>query len=178
MEAWQKAGTPGKHHEQLAAFVGSWDAEIKFWMDPSAEPLVSHGTIDYEMVMGGRYLREKVASDFMGQPFKGLGYYGYNNVTGKVQAVWLDDMSTGIYSYSGSLNDSGDKLVLTGKYQDPVTNEWRTTKSVMRVESPDRLHYVSYQIRDGEEIQEMEIIATRKAGSEETMDSSKEEGAR
>lgn len=165
MEAWVKAGTPGEHHEQLAALVGTWESDVKFWMDPSAEPLTSKGTITYEMIMDGRYLREEVKSDFMGQPFNGLGTYGFNNVTGQLEASWIDDMSTGVYTYQGSIGESGNEFVLTGTYTDPVSNEKRETRSVMRIVSPNELHYETYETRDGKEVKTMEITSTRKSGS-------------
>ncbi len=161
MAAWQKAGQPGMHHQHLAVLVGTWDAETKMWMDPSAEPMTSSATMEYRMVMGGRFLEEVITSDFMGQPFQGRGLYGYDNVTGKMQAIWIDDMSTGIYSYSGSINEAGDEMTLEGKYMDPITKEWRQTRSVMRISS-DKLHYVGYESSNGQERKTMEITATRK----------------
>jgi hypothetical protein len=161
MAAYQQAGQPGMHQEQLAALVGSWEAETKFWMDPAGEPMVSSATLEYRMIMDGRYLEEIISSDFMGQPFHGRGLYGYNNVTGQLQAVWIDDMSTGIYTYSGSMNEAGDEMTLTGKYMDPVTKEWRETRSVMKI-SKDELHYTGWETVNGEEHKTMEITGTRK----------------
>jgi len=163
MEAWQQAGQPGQAHEHLAQLVGHWQAETKFWMEPSAEPLISSATIEYEMIMDGRYLEERIESDFMGQPFKGRGLYGYNNVTHELEAVWIDDMSTGIYTYTGSMNEAGDEMVLKGKYMDPATGEWKENRSVMRIVGPDELHYESWEIADGTEWKVMEVKATRAA---------------
>jgi hypothetical protein len=162
MEAWQKAGQPGVQHEQLAAYVGSWEGESKMWMDPAGEPTVSTVEIQYEMIMDGRYLSETMKSDFMGQAFKGHGLYAFNNLTGKVQAIWIDNTASGIYMYGGSLNEAGDEIVLSGKYMDPMTNEWKETRSVMRI-SGDQLHYVGYEMMEGEKIKTMEITATRKS---------------
>ena len=116
--------------------------------------------MEYRMIMNGRFLEEVITSDFMGQPFKGRGLYGFNNVTGEVQAVWIDDSSTGIYSYSGSINEAGDEMMLEGKFMDPVTKEWKHSRSVMRM-SRDKLHYESYEKSDGSEWKTMEITATR-----------------
>ena len=161
MEVWQKAGQPGMHHEHLAALVGTWEAETKFWMAPSADPMTSTATVEYRMIMNGRFLEEMISSDFMGQPFNGRGLYGFNNVTGEVQAVWIDDMSTGIYSYSGSINEAGDEMVLESKYMDPITKEWKHTRSVMRISS-NKLHYESYEKSDGQERKTMELTDTRR----------------
>lgn len=161
MAAWQKAGQPGQHHKQLAALTGTWQAETKFWPAPSAEPMTSPATIEYRMIMDGRYLEELITSEFMGEPFKGRGLYGFNNVTGELQAVWIDDMSTGIYQYSGSMNDDGTEMTLKGKYKDPVSGEWKENRSVMRI-SKDELHYTGYEVDGGKEWKMMEITATRK----------------
>jgi hypothetical protein len=160
MAAWQKAGQPGPHHEHLAAYAGTWQAETKFWPEPSAEPMVSPATIEYRMIMNGRYLEETIASEFMGEPFKGRGLYGFNNLTGEVQAAWIDDTSTGIYLYSGSMSDDGTEMTLKGKYKDPVSGEWRETRSVMRI-SDDKIHYTSYEVDGGKEWKMMEITGTR-----------------
>ena len=161
MAAWAEAGKPGVHHEHLAALTGTWQAETRFWMDPSAEPMVSPATLEYRMIMDGRYLEEIITSEFMGQPFEGRGLYGFNNVTGELQAVWIDDTSTGIFLYSGTINDDGTEMSLTGKYKDPTTGEWRETRSVMRI-SKDNLHYVSYEVEGTTEKKTMEITGTRK----------------
>jgi hypothetical protein len=161
MEAWQKAGQPGMHHQHLAVLVGTWEAETKFWMTPGAEPIVTPATAKYEMIMNGRYLEETIISNFMGQPFKGRGLYGFNNVTGELQAMWIDDSSTGIYYYAGSINEAGDEMALKGKFMDPVTKKWTQTRSVMRI-SADKLHYESYETSDGQERKTMELTAKRK----------------
>jgi hypothetical protein len=163
MAAWEAAGRPGKPHQQLAALVGRWQAETKMWMDPAAEPETSTGTIEYSMVMGGRYLEEKVSATFAGQPFTGLGLYGYNNLTGKIEAVWIDDMGTGIYQLGGTINEAGNELNLKGRYFDAVTRAWKETESVMHIVAPDRIHSVSYEIRDGQKVKTMELTATRVA---------------
>jgi hypothetical protein len=162
MEAWQKAGQPGTHHKHLAKIVGTWEAETKMWMDPSGEPMVTPATIEYKMIMDGRYLMEMISSEFMGQPFMGHGLYAFNNITGKVQAIWIDNTATGIYSYEGTINEAGDEIVLKGKYIDPLTKETKTGRSVMRL-SADVLHVVSYETSGGEEWKMMEITGKRKS---------------
>jgi hypothetical protein len=160
MAAWQQAGQPGAQHEHLAKYVGSWQAEGKMWMDPSGEPTTMSSTAEYRMIMDGRFLEEIITSDLMGQPFYGRGIYGYNNLTGEVQAVWIDNMSTGIYSYVGTINEAGDEIVLVGSYTDPVTMERGETRSVMTI-SENEIRSVAYQIVNGQEQKTMEVIARR-----------------
>ena len=59
MKKWQEAMTPGDAHKKLEAFVGTWDAEAKSWMNgPTGEPAVSKGVSEYTSKLGGRYVQE------------------------------------------------------------------------------------------------------------------------
>ena len=82
MDAYMKAGTPGKQHEELAKTVGSYDLAVKSWMAPGTPPTESKGTAERTMVLSGRVLAETVHGDMMGQPFEGHGMTGYDNTTG------------------------------------------------------------------------------------------------
>ena len=113
------------------------------------------------MIMDGRFLEEIITSEFMGQPFSGRGLYGYNNITGKLQSTWIDNMSTGISTYEGTISATGDEMVLHGSYTDPLTKERRETRSVMRI-SDTELHSVGYEIVNGREQKMMEFTARRK----------------
>jgi hypothetical protein len=74
MAAWATAMMPGLEHQKLAARSGTWDLDMKMWMAPGMPPMESKGEAVCEMVLGGRFLREVVKSEFMGSPFEGIGY--------------------------------------------------------------------------------------------------------
>ncbi|HTR03824.1 MAG TPA: hypothetical protein VMN82_11555, partial [Thermoanaerobaculia bacterium] len=38
MEAWQKAMTPGDGQKKLEPLVGTFDARVRTWMDPTKPP--------------------------------------------------------------------------------------------------------------------------------------------
>lgn len=160
MEAWQKAGMPTEHHEALAAMAGTWETEFKMWMDPSAPPMTSTSTVESEMVMGGRFYKEEVKGDFMGQTFHGVALIGYNNLTEEFEGLWYDNMSTSLYRYTGSMD--GNELELHGKFMDPMSGEWIETRSVRTIISDDEMTEVGYEIRDGQERKTMETTYKRK----------------
>src|SRR5687768_15991808 len=81
MEAWQKAMTPGPQHKQLDGMVGTWNTTVKTWMAPGAPVMETSGTSENKWVLGGRYIEQRFKGSFMGQPFEGIGYTGYDNVT-------------------------------------------------------------------------------------------------
>ena len=159
MEAWQKAGAPGEPHEELAASVGTWETTVRWWMDPSSEPMVSTGTARREMIFGGRYLRETFEGQMMGEAFTGQGINGYNNVTGEYESIWIDNMSTGIYTYRGQKEDG--RLVLRGEYKDPVSGQVVKTKGIVETVSDSEEKYTSYEERNGEMVKVMEIVYRR-----------------
>src|SRR5262245_7663942 len=96
MEAMAKAATPGDGQKKLDPLVGTFDAKVTMWADPSKPPQESTGTSETSWVLGNRFLETKYQGTFMGQPFSGIGYTGYDNVTGKYVGTWMDTMSTGM----------------------------------------------------------------------------------
>lgn len=163
MEAWQRAGTPGEEHDHLAAMSGTWDIEVTMWMDPTGEPVVETGTSVARIAMEGRYLVEDVTSVFMGQPFEGHGITGFNNVTGDYEAIWIDNHSTAIHSYRGSIDEAGD-LVMTGTYTDPATGQEKESRGVLRFVSSDEMMYEAYEFGpQGEEWKVMEITYRKRS---------------
>lgn len=161
MEAYEKAGTPGEPHEKLAESAGSYDLEIKSWWEPGGEPVVSQGTAEREMILGGRHLEETVTSDMMGQTFHGLGMTGYDNVTGTYWSTWIDNMSTGLMTMTGTWDGDKNAWVWKGEASDPMTG---STKAVhMHIHPTDTGERgVFFEEHDGEMVKTMEIVYTRK----------------
>ena len=67
-EAWEKAAKHGPQHQWLAGKVGQWRFADKFWMDPTKPPTESVGTVERELMLGGRVLAEKVRTTYMDKP--------------------------------------------------------------------------------------------------------------
>ena len=135
MEAYAKAAMPGEPHEKLQQLAGNWKATAEFHM-PDGQAMTSTGQSKAEMVLGGRFLREEYSGDMMGQPFKGVSFTGYDNVTGQYQSLWMDEMSTGMYYSTGTAE--GDTLTFTGEGPDPATGKMKPYKHVITLEGPDR----------------------------------------
>ena len=157
MEAFQKAGTPGAEHQQLAALDGTYDLTVKSWHSPDAPPSTDTGTATRRMILGGRVQVEEVTSQMMGQPFTGQGLHGYDNVTGKHWATWNDSMSTGLMVSEGTC-DAARTCAYTGTYHDPVSRKPVTSRMISRW--PDRNTEVLEMYApgpDGKETRMMEI---------------------
>jgi hypothetical protein len=123
MEAMMKAMTPGEPHKLLDNMVGTFDAKVSSWMQPGAPPMVSTGTSVNSWILGGRFVEQKFAGSFMGQPFNGIGYTGYDNVKKQYWGSWVDTMSTGVMMSTGSTSDNGKTWKFTASMPDPMTGK-------------------------------------------------------
>lgn len=159
MEAWQESMAPGEPHEYLAELAGSWKITTKTWMAPGAEPQVSEGTAEREMILGGRYLKEHVTGTVMGMPFEGYALSGYDNAKGKYWGTWVDNLSTGLLTMEGERD--GDSFTWHAEGSDPMTGGTAKMRIVTTFDGPDRQVSKFYEMREGEEVMGMEIVYER-----------------
>lgn len=161
MAAWQKAGTPGPQHQQLASSAGSWTFTGKFWMgSPDKPPMEATGTVERSMIHGGRVLVEDVRSQMFGQAFEGHGMTGYDNVSQKYWTTWTDNMSTGVMTGYGTCDASGT-CTFTNEYYDAVSGQKKTSRSTLRHEGGKEIYETFDTTPDGKEYKSMELVFTR-----------------
>lgn len=161
MEAWTQAMTPGEPHAWLARQSGSWSFSGSFWMEPGAEPMVSPGTVERRMILGGRVMEETVSSSFMGQPFEGLGLSGYDNVTGEYWTVWTDNMGTGVMTATGTCDPGGASCTFHGSYNDPMIGGAKPVRMTLEATEGREVFRMHEAGPDGEEFMTMELVYTR-----------------
>jgi hypothetical protein len=162
MQAWSDAMTPGPEHERLAEAVGEWNATVKWWMEPGAEPSVSESSVTRSMSLDGRVLVEEWQGEMMGQSFVGHGQTGYDNVTEKYWSTWTDNMSTGLMVFHGDYDPETGRYTYTGQYTDPMTGEVIESRSVSHDRADGSQVMVMYETRDGQEIKTMEMTLERR----------------
>ena len=161
MKAQEAAGRVGKFHKLLDRFTGTWNAEVKMFMDPSADPVVMPGKMTNEWVMDGRFLKQKFEGQMMGQKFAGVGYWGYNNVSKEYEGVWLDSMSTAISVSRGKPSASDKSFEMVSQESDPRTGEKVKVKSMIEVQDEDHHTYSRYHMTPGGPVKGLEIHYTR-----------------
>ncbi|MCA9406268.1 MAG: DUF1579 domain-containing protein [Candidatus Omnitrophica bacterium] len=163
MEQMQAYSTPNEHHDVLKKMVGSWDAEVKYWMAPGGEPHTSQGTGELELIMGGRFLQQTFKGDAMGQVFEGMGILGYDNIRQEYQNIWFDNMSTGLMMSTGQYNSEGQMIKEEGMLSCPLTNGERWFRSVTTFVDENTFTYETFmKDENGNEFQSMIINYTRK----------------
>lgn len=163
MAAWQKAGIPGAQHKQLAEhFVGKWTTKQTMWMDPAAPPMTETGTSVEVAVLGGRQVRTDFSSQWMGQPFEGVGYTGYDNVTGKYVSTWTDNSSTSVLVSHGDYDAATSTYTFHGEMADPMKTGAKTpVRQTLHIVDADHHVWEMYESRDGKEARTMQIEYVR-----------------
>jgi hypothetical protein len=161
MEAWMKAGTPGPEHETLAAHAGTWNATVKTWMEPGAEPMVSDGLFQRDMILDGRVLKERFEGAFMEQPFEGMGLTGYDNAKGQYWSIWVDSMSTTMMVAWGQWDEEMGAFVYEGTTTDPMTGGSHWMKTVLTHPEEGKEVMKMYEKRGDQEVLTMEIVSTK-----------------
>lgn len=163
MDAMMKAMTPGDAHKLLGAMVGTFDAKVSMWQAPGAKPSVDTASAESKWVLGNRYIEQRFTGTFMGMPFSGIGYTGYDNVKKQYWSTWIDNMSTGIMTSTGATTDSGKTWKFNGTMADPMTGKDSSYESRLTVTDAD--HHVMEMYGagpDGKVFKMMEIAYSRK----------------
>jgi hypothetical protein len=155
---WLKLAAPGENHEWFGFMAGTWKAEAKMWMEPGADPVASEGVYLCEWRCDGRYMASSYDGAFMGQPYHGEGYMGYNNITKQYESLWVDTMNTVMSVSKGTR--TGDVLTTHNAYEFPGMS-FKTREVTTKV-GPDEFKMEHYHTQSGQsEAKVMEIVFRR-----------------
>ena len=162
MEAMMKAATPGEAHKMLNGMVGTWDTKITIWMMPGMDPTTSQGVAVNKSIMGGRYIEQRFTGNFMGMPFEGIGYTGYDNIKKQYFGTWMDNMSTAMMMSTGSVGTDGT-MTFKGSMPDPMTGKDAPFEEKIKVVDADHTIFEMWAPGpDGKMFKTMEIEYARK----------------
>lgn len=163
MELYKKLAKPGEPHELFASLTGSWTTKTKEWMDPEKPPVKSTGSAEMKMLLGGRFLQQEFTGDMMGKPYSGIGISGYDNILKRYVSIWIDTMSTDIFTMAGTASADGRTITLNGQHAEPGGG-YMTHRAVWNIINNDRQTFIMYGTHHGGKEQKMlEIVYTRKS---------------
>jgi len=164
MEKMAKAATPGPQHQAMQKWVGDWDCTVKYQMDPSQPWQEAKSTATITSLLDGRYVQEVSTGEMMGQPFTGMGVYGFDNVTGKYVSTWIDNMGTGIMHSEGTSDATGKTITWNATMSDPMTGKATKERMVTTMVDDDHHTFEMYGVPPGgkKEMKMMTIDYARK----------------
>ncbi len=166
MAMMMEMSKPVAQHDIIKNFAGTWNAEVKMWMDPSAkEPKISKGVMKGTLLHGGRYLLGEFTSTFENMPFEGSLMWGYNRVDQRYESTWCDSFGTGIMMSAGQPSLDGKTIESTGHFSMPgpdgkVMDVTQREKMVM-VSKDKYFEEMWHSTKDQGESKVMEITYTR-----------------
>jgi hypothetical protein len=164
MKKAEAAGKPGQPHKALDPLVGDWNAEVKMWMAPDGPPTTTKASAKSTWVMDNRFVKQEFDGEFMGKPFRGLSFTGYDNAKQKYNSVWIDDMHTMMVTSEGEGKEGNKVITLEGSYDCPMTGEKdKASKQVYRIVNRDKHIFEMHDPGRGANSKTMEITYTRKS---------------
>lgn len=161
MKVWMEYMTPGPMHEMMAKNVGEWKMVSKMWMDPNAEPQVSEGTVNGEMILGGRYLKMVAKFPVMGMQAEGWMLEAYDNGKKEFISIWIDNMGTGVSMSTGKYDEATKSIKYIGTMYDPMSGQDTQYTSLMKFINDNEMVFEMYYDFEGKEFKMMEITYTR-----------------
>ncbi len=153
----------GPEHKVLESLVGTYEAKVKFYLDPK-KPTESKGLMTRTMILGGNYLQESYKGEFFGSSFSGLGIVAYDGHQKKYVTTWFDSMSTSVMLLHGTYDAQKRTLTMTGEDFDPASKKKMKARDVLKIISADEQFFEMFRQPEGvpEEFKVMEITYTRK----------------
>jgi len=159
-DACAAAAETGPQHDTLARFAGNWRAEVKIWMEPGKDPIVTHGTMRSEMVLGGRFLQQQYRDE--NGTMEGRGFWGYNTIDGRYEGFWIDSMATMFQVEQGQHDAESDTYEMIGTMTDPGSRRMMKKRSLITYAGPKAHRMEMFFDRgEGGEQKCMEIRYTR-----------------
>ena len=147
-----QAAAIGTQQERLAELlVGDWQVTISLLMDPQ-HPVVEQGRSNFSRVLGGRHVLQDLRFSSAEGAFEGLGYFGYDNVTGQYFSSWMDTTFTGAMLAFGTYDVASNTYTFLGSQSDPLKEVTAIpVREVLHVVAKDRFTYEYYETRRNQE---------------------------
>ncbi len=102
---------PEPQHKWLHQFVGEWSTTSKATMGPDQPAMEGAGTITSRM-LGDLWVLNEMKSEWMGDSVVGIQTIGYDASKGKYIGTWVDNMTSHMWRYEGTVDETGKKLTL------------------------------------------------------------------
>jgi hypothetical protein len=163
MEAMMKAATPGDAHKKLGAMVGTFNTDVKMYPQPGAPAVSGSGVSENTWALDGRFVEQRFNGTFMGMPFHGIGYTGYDNIKKHYIGSWMDNMTTSMMVSEGTPDATGKSITFTSTMDDPMTGKSSPVKETVTVVDDDHHTLEMWGAGpDGKMFKMMEIAYSRK----------------
>ncbi len=155
---------PTEQHKVLKKDVGTWDATVKVWPMPDAEPMESKGVEKNRLLKGGLWLITRFEGEVIGMPFIGMGTFGYDPAEKKYVGTWIDTMTPHMMITKSDYDEKTKTMTGISETRDVMTGEKYNAKMISRYSDDNtRVMEMHRKGEDGKEWKVMEINYKRSA---------------
>ncbi len=140
--AWTAGGAPELQAQDHAAFLerlaGEWTGDAAATLGPGQDP-VRYESRETARRVGNWLVAESTGTTSAGVPFTGILTLGYDPAREEFVATWIDSAQTHLWSYAGTLDESGATLTL--ETEGPIMGDPTATaeyRVILQVEGDDR----------------------------------------
>lgn len=159
---------PNEHHEVLAKEAGTWDAQIKMYLQGPQGPASEYqGEEKIEMVSGGLSSRSTFVADFGDRRFEGHGLFGWDPHQEKYTGVWVDNFNAAPTTMTGTYDAEQKTLTLHSTVRDESGNAVKQKQVTTFVDETTRKFEAFLVIEQGGrplDVKIMEILSTKREG--------------
>jgi hypothetical protein len=157
---------PGDEHKILEKMVGTWDQEIKFFMDAGAEPMVMTAKSTNTLVLGGRFLQMESKGGSPPMVIESLNLVGFDRRHKRYTQVGMDTMGTYYVTAAGTYDESAKTMTLSGSDEDPIIGHVQEYDFVYHFEDDDKYVFEVFfkdemHTKGGDPVKLAEIVHTR-----------------
>lgn len=156
--AWADYGKVGPYHNLIDTLAGTWQEEMKFYMDGVDTPQTVKMTAVITPVLNGLYQQTLHRGKVNGLPYEGRALLGFNKAKNKFEYTWIDNFSSGMMFLTGDLDSVTNTINLTGTMADPVTGKDIGIRQTIEMIANKNLYIKLYDTRNKLERLSMEII--------------------
>ena len=111
--------------------------------------------------MEGRYIQFEIMGESAAGHYEARSVMGWDNLKKVYVKTWFDNMSTGIMTMEGILNEEKNSIEFRGTVMDPASHQPVPVRQVLNMSNP-QLHILEvYTDYKGKEFKAMEIRSTR-----------------
>jgi len=140
----QPPGMKSPEHDLLKKDVGTWDAKMKIYPTPNAEPIESEAVETCQLFGNGLWLLSEFEGKIGDMPFAGKSAMGFDPVEKKYVGNWIDNMSPWFTSLKGEYDADTKTMTMTAESRDMATGKMQTTKHVANYIDDDTRTFAIY----------------------------------
>ena len=108
-------------------------------------------------------MRQTYHGDFMGAPYEGRGYMGYNHLARCYESIWMGSTGTSLSFSSGSCAADGRTFTMHATEPNPLSGEAADVVDMIEIHDADSHTFTRYYVvPGGDDVKSFEIACQRK----------------